>query len=92
LKKYYLPFLDEECFLTLPLFDYRNIKNMPRSPSKSDEPAGLNLTAKGNPKERIIGEVQLRFMSRIYEVPIAAGYVKSESVQKVGFETDPMGF
>lgn len=56
------------------------MKNMPGSPSKSDEPAGLNLTAKGNPKERIIGKIQLRFMSRIYEVPIAAGYVKSESV------------
>ena len=92
MKKYYLPFLDEECFMTLPLFDYRNMKNMPRSPSKSDESAELGLTAKGNPKERIIGEIQLRFMCRVYEVPIAAGYVKSESVQKVGFEAEIMEF
>jgi hypothetical protein len=78
--------------MTLPLFDYRNMKNIPRSPSKSDEPAGLNLTAKRNPKERIIGEIQLRFMCRIYELPIAAGYAKSETVQKVGFEADIMEF
>jgi hypothetical protein len=36
LKRYYLPFLDEECFLTLPLFDYRNIKNMSRFPEHNN--------------------------------------------------------
>jgi hypothetical protein len=40
---------------------------------------GLNLATKGTSKERMIGEIHLKFNSRIYEHPISPGYLTTES-------------